>query len=144
MSHQPTFTSSIPVNHVEPMDNCPFFHQIMIPVGLWIGFYAQFLRVSTKDPDRVVMDTLCAILGLSANAMASGPHAVKHFATEWVIPSSRNLPAFAVVSVVLHLALEGIITGWNQRYLAATFELRDCRCSPFANFCRCLCVTRDV
>jgi hypothetical protein len=33
---------------------------------------------------------------------------VKHFATEWVIPSSRNLPAFAVASVVLHLALEGM------------------------------------
>lgn len=56
--------------------------------------------------DRVVMDTLCAIL--SANAVASGPHAIKHFATEWVIPSSRNLPAFAVASVVLHLALEGL------------------------------------
>ena len=55
--------------------------------------------------DRVVMDTLCAVL--SANAVSSGPHSVKHFATEWVIPSSRNLPAFAVASVVLHLALEG-------------------------------------
>jgi hypothetical protein len=54
--------------------------------------------------DRVVMDMLCAIL--SANAVASGPLAVQPFATEWIIPSSRNLPPFSVASVVLHLALE--------------------------------------
>jgi hypothetical protein len=56
--------------------------------------------------DRVVMDTFCAIL--SANAIASGSHTINDFATEWVIPSSRNLPTFAVASVVLHLALEGM------------------------------------
>jgi hypothetical protein len=56
--------------------------------------------------DRVVMDTFCAIL--SSNAVSSGPQAVRHFATEWVIPSSRNLPSFAVASVVRHLASEGM------------------------------------
>jgi hypothetical protein len=56
--------------------------------------------------DPVVMDTFCAIL--SANAVSSGPHAIRHFATEWVIPSSSNLPAFAVASVVRHLASEGM------------------------------------
>jgi hypothetical protein len=56
--------------------------------------------------DRVVMDTFCAIL--SSNAVSSGPQAVLHFATEWVIPSSRNLPSFAVASVVRHLASEGM------------------------------------
>jgi hypothetical protein len=56
--------------------------------------------------DRVVMDTFCAIL--SANAVASGPAAIGHFATEWIIPSSRSLPSFAVASVVLHLASEGL------------------------------------
>jgi len=56
--------------------------------------------------DRVVMDTFCAIL--SANAVASGPAAINHFAAEWIIPSSRNLPPFAVASVVLHLASEGM------------------------------------
>jgi len=55
--------------------------------------------------DRVVMDTLCAIL--SANAISSGVEATRHFATEWIIPSSANLPSFAVASVVLHLASEG-------------------------------------
>jgi hypothetical protein len=56
--------------------------------------------------DHVVMDTFCAIL--SANAVSSGPSAIGHFATEWIIPSSKNLPSYAVASVVLHMALEGM------------------------------------
>jgi hypothetical protein len=60
--------------------------------------------------DHVVMDTFCAVL--SANAVTSGPHAIRHFSTEWIIPSSRNLPPFALASVVLHLAME------SQRKLA--------------------------
>jgi hypothetical protein len=56
--------------------------------------------------DRSVMDSFCSIL--SANAVASGPSAVRLFATEWIIPSSRNLPPFAVASVVSHLAEEGM------------------------------------
>jgi hypothetical protein len=55
--------------------------------------------------DGVVRDTLCAVL--SANAVASGPPAIRHFSTEWIIPSSKNLPPFALASVVHHLALEG-------------------------------------
>lgn len=58
--------------------------------------------------DKVVMDTFCAIL--SANAVASGPVAIRHFATEWIIPSCRNLPSFAVAAVVLHLAGEAMRT----------------------------------
>lgn len=55
--------------------------------------------------DVVVMDTLCAIL--SANAVSSGPGAIRHFAMEWIIPSSKNLPPFALASIVFHLASEG-------------------------------------
>lgn len=58
--------------------------------------------------DKVVMDTFCAIL--SANAVASGPAAIRHFASEWIIPSSGNLPSFAVAAVVLHLAGEAMRT----------------------------------
>jgi len=69
------------------------------------------VRADVRQPaasafaDGVVMETFCAIL--SANAVSSGPAAIRHFATEWIIPSSKNLPTFAVVSVVHHLALEG-------------------------------------
>jgi hypothetical protein len=55
--------------------------------------------------DRVVLDTFCAIL--SANAVSSGPLAIQHFAREWIVPSARSIPPFAVTSVVFHLALEG-------------------------------------
>lgn len=54
--------------------------------------------------DVVVLETFCAIL--SANAVASGPAAIRHFATEWIVPSSKNLPPGAMASVVLHIALE--------------------------------------
>jgi hypothetical protein len=56
--------------------------------------------------DHVVMDTFCAVL--SANAVASGPEAVRNFVTEWIIPSCKSLPTFSVSSVVLHLASEGM------------------------------------
>lgn len=68
------------------------------------GFHTR--RVQSAFADPVVMDTFCAIL--SANAVSSGPAAIRHFATEWIVPSSKNLPSYAVASVVLHLALEGM------------------------------------
>jgi hypothetical protein len=55
--------------------------------------------------DKVVLDSFCAVL--SANAVSTGPQAIKHFATEWIIPSSKNIPIPALVAVVRHLALEG-------------------------------------
>ena len=70
------------------------------------GFHRIVAGPQSSFADRVVMDTFCAIL--SANAVASGPAAIQHFCTEWVIPSSRNLPAFAVACVVLHLAVESM------------------------------------
>lgn len=55
--------------------------------------------------DSVVLDMLCGVL--SANAVSSGPSAIHQFTSEWIIPSSRCLPAFAVAAVVLHLSQEG-------------------------------------
>ena len=55
--------------------------------------------------DKIVLDSFCAVL--SANAVSTGPQAIKHFATEWIIPSSKNIPVPALVAVVQHLALEG-------------------------------------
>jgi len=55
--------------------------------------------------DPVVMDTFNAIL--AANAVSTGPAAVRHFATEWIIPSSRSIPVSALLSIAHHLALEG-------------------------------------
>ena len=56
--------------------------------------------------DGIVMDMFCAVL--ATNAVSTGPNAVHQFASDWIIPSAKTLPAYAVASVVLHLALEGI------------------------------------
>ena len=55
--------------------------------------------------DKVVLDSFCAVL--SANAVSTGPQGIKHFATEWIIPSSKNIPVPALVAVVRHLGQEG-------------------------------------
>jgi hypothetical protein len=71
------------------------------------SFYRQSgTTVTSAFADRVVIDTLCAIL--SANAVSSGPTAIRNFSTEWIIPSSKSIPSFALVSVVRHLAMEGM------------------------------------
>ncbi|KAL7579114.1 hypothetical protein ACA910_019144 [Epithemia clementina (nom. ined.)] len=64
------------------------------------------IALTSAFADGVIMDTFSAVL--AANAVASGPAAVRHFATEWIIPSSRNIPVLALVSVTHHLALEGM------------------------------------
>lgn len=63
------------------------------------------LQSKSSFGDRVVMDTFCAVL--AANAVSSGVVAIRHFLTEWIIPSSHDLPSFAVASVIQHLAYEG-------------------------------------
>lgn len=62
-------------------------------------------RSHSACADRIVMDTFAAIL--SANSVVGGPAAIEKFATEWIIPSSRTLPSFAVAAVVCHLGVEG-------------------------------------
>ena len=50
-----------------------------------------------------VMEIFCAVL--ASNAVSSGPLAVQHFVTEWIVPSAKTLPPFSVACVTLHLAL---------------------------------------
>jgi len=50
-----------------------------------------------------VMEIFCAVL--ASNAVSSGPLAVRHFVTEWIVPSAKTLPPYAVACVTLHLAL---------------------------------------
>ena len=54
----------------------------------------------------IVMEIFCAVL--ASNAVSSGPLAVQHFVTEWIVPSATTLPPFAVSCVTLHLALEAL------------------------------------
>jgi hypothetical protein len=56
--------------------------------------------------DSVVMEFFCAVL--AANAVSNGPAAVNHLVTEWIVPSARALPPFALSCVTLHLSLEAL------------------------------------
>ena len=61
---------------------------------------------STAFADLVVMETFCAVL--AANAVSNGPAAVNHLVSEWIGPSARTMPPFALASVILHLAKEAL------------------------------------
>lgn len=54
--------------------------------------------------DPIAMEGLCSVL--SANAISSGPQPTRHFMLEWIIPSVKTLPPFAVACVILHLGNE--------------------------------------
>ena len=56
--------------------------------------------------DPTVMELFCAVL--ASNAVSSGPMAVRHFVTEWIIPSAKTLPPFAIACVTLHLAISAL------------------------------------
>jgi len=56
--------------------------------------------------DPTVMEIFCAVL--ASNAVSSGPVAVRHFVTEWIVPSAKTLPPFAIACVTLHLALSAL------------------------------------
>lgn len=54
--------------------------------------------------DPIAMEGLCSVL--SANAISSGPLPTHHFMLDWIIPSVKKLPPFAVACVILHLGNE--------------------------------------
>lgn len=66
--------------------------------------FHQHHSSSSAFSDAVVMETFCAVL--AANAVSNGPAAVDHLVSEWIVPSSHNLPPFCLACVVLHLGLE--------------------------------------
>ena len=76
-----------------------------------MAFDHSFHRQSSKSSqpafsDPTVMETFCAVL--AANAVSNGPLAVDHLVSEWIVPSARNLPPFALACVTLHLASEAL------------------------------------
>jgi hypothetical protein len=68
------------------------------------SFHRQSSQSAFSDP--IVMETFCAVL--AANAVSNGPSAVDHLVSEWIVPSARNLPPFALACVTLHLASEAL------------------------------------
>ena len=61
-------------------------------------------RSAFSDP--VAMEQLCGVL--AANAVSSGPAAVRHLVSDWIVPSIDSLPTFAVVAVMSYIAVEAM------------------------------------
>jgi hypothetical protein len=70
------------------------------------SFHIQSSQSQSAFCDPTVMETFCAVL--AANAVSNGPSAVDHLVSEWIVPSARNLPQFALACVTLHLASEAL------------------------------------
>eukprot|EP00985_Skeletonema_marinoi_P032421 scaffold39130_cov139-Skeletonema_marinoi.AAC.4 len=56
--------------------------------------------------DPVAMEQFCGVL--ACNAVSSGPTAVRHLVTDWIVPGvdSQQLPPQAVVAIILHISVE--------------------------------------
>jgi len=52
----------------------------------------------------VAMESMCAVV--ATNAISTGPREFVSLVTEWIAPSINNLPAYAVASIICHLATE--------------------------------------
>ena len=64
-------------------------------------------RSAFSDP--MAMEQLCGVV--AANAVSTGPKAVGHLVTDWIVPSIDSFPPFAVVAILSHIAEEAMGKG---------------------------------
>ena len=61
-------------------------------------------RIQSAFSDPVVMEMMCGVI--AANAVSSGPNAVRHLVSHWIVPSCDALPSFSVAAILDHVARE--------------------------------------
>jgi hypothetical protein len=54
--------------------------------------------------DPVAMEQFCGVI--ACNAVSSGPTAVRHLVSDWIVPGVDSLPQPAVVAIILHISVE--------------------------------------
>lgn len=59
--------------------------------------------------DPVAMEMMCGVI--AANAVSTGPNAVRHLISNWIVPSCESLPSFSVVAILNHVAGETLGKG---------------------------------
>ena len=59
--------------------------------------------------DPVAMEQLCGVV--AANTVSSGPEAIRHLISDWIVPSVDSLPHFAIVAIMSHIAVEAMGKG---------------------------------
>mmetsp|Transcript_1798 Transcript_1798/g.3860 ORF Transcript_1798/g.3860 Transcript_1798/m.3860 type:complete len:1156 (-) Transcript_1798:61-3528(-) len=67
----------------------------------------QYPRSAFSDP--VAMEQFCGVV--AANAVSTGPVAVRHLVSDWIVPGIDSLPPLAVVAIMSHIAVEAMGKG---------------------------------
>ena len=65
--------------------------------------------VHSAFSDPVAMEMMCGVI--AANAVSTGPNAVRHLISNWIVPSCDTLPSFSVAAVLNHIAGETLGKG---------------------------------
>jgi hypothetical protein len=76
--------------------------------------------------DAVAMEQLCGVI--AANAVSTGPNAVRHLVSNWIVPSCESLPSFSVAAILSQVAVE---TMGKSCPLGVRAVVRDCVSSVF-------------
>ena len=68
------------------------------------SFHRRNSTSAFSDP--VAIEQFCGVL--ACNAVSSGPTAVRHLVSDWIVPgvNSQQLPSQAVVAIILHISVE--------------------------------------
>jgi len=64
-------------------------------------------RSAFSDP--VALEQFCGVV--AANAVSTGPDAVKYLIADWIVPSIESLPPYAVVAMMSHISIEAMGKG---------------------------------
>lgn len=64
-------------------------------------------RSAFSDP--VALEQFCGVV--AANAVSTGPDAVKYLIADWIVPSIESLPPYAVVAMMSHISVEAMGKG---------------------------------
>lgn len=65
---------------------------------------SQTGQPSSAFSDPVVMEQFCGVI--ACNAVSSGPTAVRHLVSDWIVPGVDSLPPPAVAAIILHISVE--------------------------------------
>ncbi|KAL3802827.1 hypothetical protein HJC23_007604 [Cyclotella cryptica] len=76
--------------------------------------------------DAVAMEQLCGVI--AANAVSTGPNAVRHLVSNWIVPSCESLPSLSVAAILSQVAME---TMGKSCPLGVRAVVKDCVSSVF-------------
>ncbi|KAL7465356.1 hypothetical protein ACHAXS_005682 [Conticribra weissflogii] len=73
------------------------------------SFYRTNSNRRSAFSDLVALEQFCGVV--AANAVSTGPDAVKYLIADWIVPSIESLPPYAVVAMMSHISVEAMGKG---------------------------------